>query len=396
MTLSNHLLKKEIAKILLVDDIPANLVTLEAILEGNDREVYMACSADEALGLVMRHDFTLIMLDVQMPEINGFELAKMLKNNRRTGIIPIIFVTAHRFDADDVLQGYTEGAVDYLFKPLSPQITRAKVNAFIDMEYHRKQTERINLELDGKNKELERTNIALEELSYIIAHDLKEPLRTISGIMNVVLKKNQTLLDEKSLEYLNICINSASKLDHLIQDLLKYAKLGYSNIEKMTIDLNELINNTKNALLKRIEERNVLINIKGELPEVIANEAQMGQLFQNLIDNAIKYQKVENQPIINIWANEKKSFWEIHIQDNGIGMDPNFAKKAFGVFERRHDSNEFQGTGVGLATCKKIVENNDGEIHIQSEEGKGTTFIFTIPKLPLSAIKNNAEIVNQN
>ena len=383
MTLSNIPLQNERAKILLVDDIQANLVTLEAILEGKNRDIFLASSADEALGLALKHDFTLMMLDVQMPEINGFELAKMLKNNRRTGNIPIIFVTAHRFDADDILQGYTEGAVDYLFKPLNPQITRAKVKAFIDMEYHRKQTERINLELDKKNTELKRTNVALEELSYIIAHDLKEPLRTISAFTNIVFKKNQNSLDKESLEYLNMCINSATRLDQLIHDLLKYAKLGYNNIEKTTIDLNLLINSTKLSLLKKIQERDVLINIKGKLPEVIANKAQMGQLFQNLIDNAIKYQTPENQPIINIWANEKKSFWEIHIEDNGIGMDPKFAKKAFGVFERRHNNHEFQGTGVGLATCKKIVENNEGKIYLQSEESKGTTFIFTIPKLPM-------------
>ena len=367
MTISNIPPQNETAKILLVDDVHANLLTLEAVLEGENREFFWANSADEALGLALRHNFTLMLLDVQMPEINGFELAKMLKKNRKTKKTPIIFVTAHRFDVDDILQGYTEGAVDYLFKPLNPQITRAKVNAFIHLEYHRKQIESINLELDRKNKDLKRTNVALEELSYIIAHDLKEPLRTISGLMNVVAKKNQTLLDKKSLEYLNICSDSASKLDQLIQDLLVYAKLGYSNIEKTKIDLGNLINNIKIIMLNKIQENNAIITIKGKLPEIIGNKAQIRQLFQNLIDNAIKYQNPENQPQINIWSNEKKSSWEIYIEDNGIGMDPKFAKKAFGVFERRHKNNEFQGTGIGLAICKKIIENLGGRIWLQSE-----------------------------
>lgn len=221
MTASNHL-PKEKAKILLVDDVEANLLVLEAVLDEADREFYMASSAEEALGLVMKHHFTLIMLDVQMPDINGFELAKMLKQNRRTSKIPIIFVTAHQFDADDELDEYEEGAVDYLSKPFNTQIARAKVAAFVNMEYHRRENERIRLELEKKDK-------ALEDLSLILSEDFKESLRTVGGLLNTVLKENQHTLDESSLEQLKNCANRTASLDKSIQELVKKIE-GLSNV----------------------------------------------------------------------------------------------------------------------------------------------------------------------
>ncbi len=371
---------KEKAKILLVDDKQANLLALEALLSDDKREFFWAGSGEEALGLAYRHDFALLMLDVQMPNMDGFELANILKGSNRTKHIPIIFVTAHRYTDNDVLQGYTEGAVDYLFKPLNAHITQSKVKAFIDLYYQRKIIEKMNLELDDKNKKLKLTNTALEDFANIVSHDLKEPLRTISNFLNLLHRRNKDVLDENSLEFIDICQNSASRLDKLVKSLRSYASLGYKDLDKQWIDLEEIVENVKTQLLAKIEEKKAEVVIKGSLPTILVNEVQYHQLFQNLLDNALKYQADDNQPVIEISCQEKNSMWLISFKDNGIGINDDFKMKVFDLFQKFHNKKEYEGTGVGLSICKRIVENNGGDIWITSEEGVGTTFEFTVPK----------------
>ncbi len=366
-------------KILLVDDVKANLVSLEAMLVDNHRTFFWAVSGEEALGLAYRHDFALILIDVQMPEMNGFELANILKSNNRTKNVPIIFVTAYRFEEGDVLQGYTEGAVDYLFKPLNVHITKSKVDAFIDLFRQRKYIEEMNVLLDEKNQQLQASNLALEDFANIVSHDLKEPLRTISSFMQLLYKQNKEKLDHKSLEFMEFCSASATKLDVLISSLRAYASVGYRDVDKQLVDLNKIVAHTQKQLTFRIAEKDAAIKVLNPLPKVLVNQVQFEQLFQNLIDNALKYQADENKPLIEIYSVKREAHWIISVKDNGIGINEAFRKRIFGLFQKYHESDQYEGTGVGLAICKRIVENSGGEIWIQSKEDKGTTFEFSVP-----------------
>ncbi len=369
-------------KILLVDDKQPNLLALEALLAEKNRVFYWAGSGEEALGLAYRHEFALILLDVQMPDMDGFELANILKSSNRTKYVPIIFVTAYRFDEGDILQGYTEGAVDYLFKPLNPQITQSKVKTLLDLYAQRKHIEKMNLELDEKNKMLKSSNIALEELANIVSHDLKEPLRTISSFLELLHKRNKDKLDDSSLEFINLCRGSAARLDKLIKSLRAYASVGYRDVDRQLVNLNEVVGNVEDLLKTKIMEKKAEIIIKNELPTVLVNEIQYNQLFQNLIDNALKYQPENNLPVIEISSKAYgDGFWNISIRDNGIGVSEQFREKVFDLFQKFHPSGEYEGTGVGLAICKRIVEKNGGSINISSEEGVGTVFEFSVPKV---------------
>ncbi len=281
------------AKILLVDDKQANLVALETLLEREDCLFYSANSGDQALKLALQHEFALMLLDVHMPDMDGFELANILKTHKKTKQTPIIFVTASRFQPNDIMQGYTEGAVDYLFKPLNPNITRAKVNAFIQMYFQRKEVERMNAKLDEANKQLVKTNKALEEFANIVAHDLKEPLRTINSFLHLLYQRNKENLDNESLEFMKLCTDSASRLDQLVKSLIKYARIGYKNLDKESQSLGQIVNDVQLGLYAKIKESNAIIEVKNELPSLTVNYIQISQLFQNLMDNAIKYQAKE-------------------------------------------------------------------------------------------------------
>ncbi len=281
------MMKSKKVKILLVDDVQANLLALEALLAENNRTFYWANNGEEALGLAYRNEFALIILDVQMPEMDGFELANILKSKNRTQQVPIIFVTASRFNTGDVLQGYNEGAVDYLFKPLNNHITQSKVNAFIDLFLQRKFIEEMNNQLDEKNKELKSSNIALEDFANIVSHDLKEPLRTISTFLDLLYRKNKDKLDKDSLEFIDLCTNSAARLDTLIKALRSYASVGYRNVDKQMVDLNDSVKIIREQLRQKINERKAKIKIINPLPIVLVNEVQFHQLFQNIIIHCI-------------------------------------------------------------------------------------------------------------
>ncbi len=369
-------------KILLVDDKKPNLIALSAILEGSDRVLYTATSGISALELVQKHEFALFLLDVQMPLMNGFELAERLRLLEDCQATPIIFVTAHHFDMEHVRKGYESGAVDYLFKPLVPEITAAKVNSFLEMYRHKKKLQEINEELDLRNKELAQSNKALSSFAHIVAHDLTQPLRTIKTFLNILYKKNKELLDRESTEFIDLCQNSAERLDDLIKGLLEYARVDREPRASENFDLDEVCKDVMLLLRDTIESKKAEVIIRSPLPSVNGSRAQIQSVVQNLIDNAVKYQPAGNQPVVEIACEPQgENHYQLSVKDNGIGMDEQHQELAFKIFHRLRTKETYSGAGVGLAICKKIIENNGGKIWFNSEKGKGTTFYFTLSKV---------------
>lgn len=242
------------------------------------------------------------------------------------------------------------------------------------------------LEISQKNEELRRyiaSNSELESFAYVVSHDMKQPLRTINSfsmLLNKHLEKKK-LLDEESKQYMNFINNGIDNIQTLIKDLLKHAQIiAVGNLEFEPHDLNELIQIVQLNLNRQINKNKVQLNIQ-PLPENLAIcKVKINQLFQNLISNAIKFRQRDRTCIINIRVMEKPSFWEFQIQDNGIGIAPKYQDAIFQLFKKLHTQKEYKGSGVGLTTCKKIVELHGGSIWVQSEEGVGTTFFFTIQK----------------
>jgi two-component system, sensor histidine kinase and response regulator len=360
--------------ILLVDDRVENLVALEAILEPLGERLVRATSGDEALKHLLTDDFAVILLDVQMPGMDGFETATSIKQRDRTRHVPIIFITAMSREIEHSIKGYSAGAVDYIYKPVDPDILRAKVRVFVDLSRMTKELERQREELAAKTLELERSNADLDQFASVASHDLQEPLRVIAGYLELLTDQAGDSLDENAQAWVERASSAAGRMSALIRDLLTYARAGASAEHKPT-DLNEALQVALDNLAVTVAETGAEI-VAGELPMVLGAPSELSQVFQNVLSNAIKF-RGDEAPRIHVDAAGAGARFVVSIQDNGIGIPPDKQEQVFSMFERV-DRNA-PGTGVGLAVCKRIVERSGGRIWIEPGVPGGTVVRFSLP-----------------
>ncbi len=235
-------------------------------------------------------------------------------------------------------------------------------------------------ELQKVMKELERSNTEFEQFAYVASHDLREPLRMVSSFMELLEKRAGNHLDADSKEYIHYAIDGAKRMQNLIDALLIYSRVGTQGRSFAPTDCDEVLSQTLENLQLKVNESGAEI-VADPLPVVMADDVQLLQLFQNLISNAIKFQN-DSQPKIRVGVKEERHLYEFSIMDNGIGIDPQNADRIFEMSQRLHPQDEYPGAGIGLATCKKIVERHGGRIWVDSELGKGSTFFFTLPRPP--------------
>ena len=238
---------------------------------------------------------------------------------------------------------------------------------------------RLNSELDQRIKELNVSNAELEHFAYIASHDLQEPLRMVTGFMTQLQKKYENQLDDKAQQYINFAVDGAVRMRKIILDLLEYSRVGKLEMQLEAIDTNELIEGILKMNHTLFEEQKVTLSY-AQLPNIFGVRTLLQQVFHNLIINAVKYRKPDIDPVITISGTEGEGFWTFAVTDNGIGIKSDFYDKVFVIFQRLHNREEYSGTGIGLAICKKIIENHGGRIWIDSQEGIGSTFYFTIKK----------------
>jgi len=406
-------------KILLVDDREDNLFSIESILEKDNYTIVKAKSGREALKVLLhQQDFSLILMDVQMPELNGFETATIIYERDKLKNIPIIFITAFSYDEDYIFKGYRTGGVDYIYKPIKPELLRMKVSVFVELyrknqqlllhekkllatnkslqkeiEERKTSEEKIRLlneQLVNNNAHLKAINEELDRFAYVASHDLQEPLRKIMVFSDKILMKEH--MDEETEKYFKKIINSSKRMQMLINDLLSFSRQSVSASDFQRTDLNTLAREAIAELEIEIERTSANIHVT-ELPVVWAVPSLMKQLFHNLVSNAIKFRKKGVEPIIQIEAKKMNGpdhslgaplngnkFHKVSISDNGIGFDPKYSEEIFMVFKRLNSYHEYEGTGVGLSICKKIMEKHNGSITAHSEQGKGSTFSFVLPE----------------
>ncbi len=406
--------------ILIVDDKPENLLSLKKLLEINGFQTDCAQSGEEALRLILKKNYSLIILDVQMPGMDGFELAETISGYSKSRGIPIIFLSAVNVNKQFITKGYASGGLDYITKPFDPDLlllrvstlhrlydrerklneTQAKLEA--EIETRKKAEEALqhaNQFLENKinertaellelNRDLEASNAELQQYAYLASHDLQEPLRKITTFTSLLSEK--FLKDIPGAElYMNKIISSSERMRKLINDLLNFSRLSASE-NFVSTQLKEVIQDALVDLELAIEEKNAQIEI-GDLPEVEIIPGQMRQVFQNLISNSLKFSKPGIPAEIRIWGEYTNSpslhgqasatgeYIRLFVQDNGIGFDDKYIDKIFTLFQRLHARNEFEGTGIGLAIVKKIIEKHNGTLTARSQEGEGTTFIILLP-----------------
>jgi two-component system, sensor histidine kinase and response regulator len=353
--------------ILLVDDRPENLLSLEEILDQPSRRFIKANSGNEALKTVLKNEHIgLIMLDVQMPDMDGFEVARILKSNSKSKDIAIIFVTAISKDEQYILKGFEEGAVDYLQKPLDINITRAKVNVF-ERLYHA-QTKQKNSLL-----EVERVNKQLEKFMFIVSHDLKSPLATISMLADL-LRRDEMIKREKELEEnASIIFNASNKLSGMIESILAYSR--QSMTEQTTEEVNTFTLASEIVSLLFLP-KHYTVTIAEALPTIYTSKIKLQQVLQNLISNSIKYNDKPN-PSIEIGVTDRGTWYEFFVKDNGQGISKKDNERIFKLFETTENKSvKDSSTGVGLNLLKVLVEEQGGKIWVESEQGLGSTFYF--------------------
>jgi light-regulated signal transduction histidine kinase (bacteriophytochrome) len=231
-----------------------------------------------------------------------------------------------------------------------------------------------------KMKELERSNTELEQFAYVASHDLQEPLRMVTSYLQLLQRRYQGKFDDKADKYIYFAVDGASRMQVLINDLLEFSRVTTRANEHEPTDCEFILNQVLSGLELYIKENGAIVS-HDPLPEIMADNTQLTQVFQNLIANGIKFHG-EEAPKIHISAEKKASEWLFSVKDNGIGIDPQYSEKIFEVFKRLHKKEEYPGTGIGLAVCKKIVERHGGRIWVESELGKGSTFYFTLPINP--------------
>ncbi|TXK48762.1 response regulator [Pontibacter qinzhouensis] len=386
---SVELLDANLVKVLLVDDKPENLISLESLLysEGENIRYLFAGSGEDALKIALREELALILLDVQMPGMNGYEVAQYLHNNSKTKDIPIIFVTAIVEQSSHVVAGFEAGAVDFLFKPLHPYITRAKVAAFINFFNQKKELEKankaalnLNRELEqrvqDRTKELIKINKDLENFVYTASHDLKAPITNIEGL----IKALQETLNDNCVELaetnsiLQMIDNSIDRFKNTLTDLTEVAKLQYQEeISHDCINFEEILDDVKSHIKRMIQESEAEIYEDFSFaPGVVFSRKNLRSIVYNLVSNAIKYRDPVRKPVIKVSTYPEDAYIVLAVQDNGLGLKEQDHQKVFSMFTRLHDHTE--GTGVGMTIVKRIVENSDGKIELESELGKGTVF----------------------
>ncbi len=408
------------AKILVVDDREDNLLSIESILEQEGYTIIKANSGKEALKLLLKdQDFSLILMDVQMPQMNGLETAHMIYERDRLKHIPIIFITAHRYGEDLMFKGFKIGGVDYIHKPVDPALLRFKVGVFVELYQKTKELivqeeklrsinsyleleiterriseERINLlnqQLQKNNDELKEINLELDRFAFVASHDLQEPLRKIL-LFNNLISESLATDDIGSIRgHLDKINKATGRMQILINDLLAYSRHTQTVDHFETANLNDLVADVISDLEIEIKRTNATIKLE-QLPSLVVIPTQIRQLFQNLISNSIKFSNPGIYPRINIWSermaeedenispDEKRVFHKIMISDNGMGFEQKFAEDIFVVFKRLHSYHQIEGTGIGLSICKKIVEKHNGEIKAESFPGKGSVFTICLPE----------------
>ena len=414
-----QIIKKADIKILVVDDREDNLFSIETILERDSYTIRKANSGRAALKLLLtEQDFMLILMDVQMPDMNGIETASLIYQREKLKHIPIIFITAHGGDEANMFEGYKMGAVDFIYKPINPDLLRFKVSVFVELyqkthelmmqerkllavntnleqeiEERKISEEKIHLlnqQLLQNNSELKVINEELDRFAYVASHDLQEPLRKIlifSDVMSARLKKHP---DEEVQACLSKIGKASERMQRLINDLLKFSRHANLEADFQRVDLSDIVKDVLSDMEPELQKKGAKVEL-GILPFIWGIPSQIHQLFQNLISNSIKFSRQDVTPRISIYSEhavvpsvnnhaESQRFHQIYIKDNGIGFDAKYAKDIFVVFKRLHSYHEFEGTGIGLSICKKIVEKHNGQITANGVSGEGATFIVTFPQ----------------
>ena len=386
------------AKLLIVDDLPENLLALEALIKREDRTVYKALSADEALSLLLQHEFAIAILDVQMPGMNGFELAELMRGTDKTKNIPIVFVSAAGREMNYAFKGYESGAVDFLHKPLDIHAVKSKVNVFVDLyrqrkavrqqvealEKSRREQEVLLAQLQVTQGELEHAVRMRDDFMSIVSHEVRTPLNGL--ILETQLRKMHLARDNASaftMDKMQAMVERDERqiqsLIRLIEDMLDVSRIrtGKLSIRPNEFDLSRLVTTLVHTFASQISAAQSSINLRAEQPVVGQwDEFRIEQVVSNLLTNALRYGA--KSPIdVSVYAEGKRAV--VEVRDQGIGISEENQQRIFLQFERVTAKHAVAGLGLGLFISEQIVAAHHGKITVHSALGEGALFRVSLP-----------------
>jgi len=394
--------------ILMVDDEPGNLEALEAILEPLGQKLFRANSGIEALRAVLDRDYAVILLDVQMPDLSGIETAALIRERERSRTTPIIFLTGVVKTSEMIFKGYSAGAVDYLMKPVVSGILRAKVEVFVDLALARQELQneiaergrigaeiaKLNMALEQRNEDLIAANEDLEAFGHSVSHDLRMPLRHIHAYISMLEMTASAKLDQEEVRQFGVIRDSARRMSQLIDDLLAFSRIGRADLKTTRIDNEALVQQVISDMQTDLTDRRIVWTI-GSLPAISADVSLMRQVWENLLGNAVKYTRTREQADISVTAVTQDDEVIFSVTDNGVGFDPAYADRLFGVFQRLHTEKQFEGTGVGLANVRRIVQRHGGRTWAEAKPNEGATFYFSLPlRRPARTPNDRSEVAD--
>ncbi|NMY36411.1 MULTISPECIES: hybrid sensor histidine kinase/response regulator [unclassified Pseudomonas] len=386
------------AKLLIVDDLPENLLALEALIKREDRTVYKALSADEALSLLLQHEFALAILDVQMPGMNGFELAEMMRGTEKTKNIPIVFVSAAGREMNYAFKGYESGAVDFLHKPLDIHAVKSKVNVFVDLyrqrkavkqqvealEQSRREQEVLLAQLQVTQGELEHAVRMRDDFMSIVSHEVRTPLNGL--ILETQLRKMHLARDNAAaftLDKMQAMVERDERqiqsLIRLIEDMLDVSRIrtGKLSIRPSQFDLSRLVSTLVETFAPQISAAQSSVNLRVDCPVVgLWDEFRIEQVVSNLLTNALRYGA--KSPIdVSVYVEGQNAI--VEVRDQGIGISEENQQRIFQQFERVSAKHAVAGLGLGLFISEQIVAAHGGKITVQSALGEGAVFRVSLP-----------------
>lgn len=370
-------------KFLLVDDLAENLLSLEALLRRDDLMMLMARSGDEALELLLDHDVALALIDVQMPGLDGFELAELMRGNERTRRIPIIFVTAGTHCAERRFQGYGAGAVDFIQKPIEPDILRSKTNVFFEIYRQRQMLAEQRDLLQAQTEALQLADRRKDEFLAVLAHELRNPLAALQSGLQLLSRKP----DEQQGARINALMQmQMSHLARLVDDLLDASRITQGKIElrKIRFDLRDAVSSAVEMVRPVLEAENheLTLNMTDQPVEVLADQVRVIQCIANLLNNSAKYTPRGGRIVITV--EEIPDASRVTVADNGLGLTQEASAAIFRMFEQVEDhlQHAHGGLGIGLALVKQLIELHGGSISVSSGgPNQGSAFTLEIPKV---------------
>ena len=364
------------AKILIVDDEAAQMKALCDTLGDHHYETTGFSSASAALAELEKTEFDLLLTDLMMPEMNGIELlqAALKKSPDLVGII-----MTGEGTITTAVEAMKSGALDYILKPFKLSAILPVLDRALAVRRLRLENAMLERHVRERTEQLEAANKELEAFSYSVSHDLRAPVRHIDGFTGM-LSQSESTLSDNGRRYLGLILGAAKRMGGLIDDLLEFSRNSRAEMRRTNVNLEQLVEETIDRLKPETEGRNIVWE-RSALPVVQADPNLLGQVFSNLLLNAIKYSRGRDPAKVEIGCmDETPGEAVVFVRDNGVGFDMRYAERLFGVFQRLHREEDFEGTGIGLANVRRIISRHGGRTWAEGKGGEGATFYFSLPK----------------